>query len=111
MRAQRYSNDIKSLKDDCLHWKDALNIVAIPPPFLFVRVALIQLKLGGADSIRVGALLTWSNHVSVKSKKSKLCEQIRSLIKKDLFKRDLIFSRASLTVRVGTFCSLDLLPR
>ena len=107
MIALKYSKDAKSPKDDCLHWKDALNIVAIPPPFLFVRVALIKLKLGRADSIRVGALLAWSNHVSVKSKKSRLCEQIRSLIKKDLFKRDLIFSRASLTVRVelagGTF--------
>ena len=33
MIALKYSKDLKSPKDACLHWKDALKIVAIPPPF------------------------------------------------------------------------------
>ena len=55
--------------------------------------------VGGEDSIRVVLKCIESSQVSVKSKKSSLYVDIRSLIKKYFFMSDLIFSRASFTMR------------
>jgi len=50
--------------------------------------------------MRADALFARSNQVSVKNRKSRLYAQIRSLIKKDLLNKDLIFKRANLTVLI-----------
>lgn len=47
----------------------------------------------------------WSSHVSVRSKKSTECVQMRSLIKKNLFKSDLTFKRALFMVASVEFFS------
>ena len=95
--AERYSNDKNSPNDICLQLKLSLKKVATPPPFLCVLTTSRLLKLGGADSIRIGALLSLSSHVSVTNKKSSLWELIKLLIKNDLFARDLALKGASLS--------------
>ena len=56
MRAHSYSNDTQPPREDCLHWRDSLNSVAIPPPIWSVLAAPIKMTFGGADSVRVVAL-------------------------------------------------------
>lgn len=101
----KYSKEEKP-NDNFLHWKDALNIREIPPLCFFSCAELLKLKWRGREvSIRVVACSPWSSHVSVRSKKSTECVQMRSLIKKNLFESDQTFKRAIFTVASVEFFS------
>lgn len=62
----------------------------------------MKTKSGGGVSIRVVSALLWSSHVSVRRRKSSLCVEIRSLIKKYLLDKDLTFNNAILVTGVCT---------
>ncbi len=72
--------------------------MATPPLFLCTLASLIKLKLGGTDSIRTAGLWFWSNQVSVKNIKSRLCLIIKSLIKNVFPAKDLTLNKASFSV-------------
>jgi len=91
----RYSKDVKSPNDISLHGNVSLNKATSPPPFLPFRHLFMKLKFGGAVSLRTVALVLSVNHVSVRKRKFKLCEIMKSLTNSDLLDRDLIVSRAS----------------
>ncbi len=65
---------------------------------LCTLASLIKLKLGGVDLIRSAALLFWSNQVSVKNIKSRLCPIIKLLFKNVFPAQDLTFNKASFSV-------------
>lgn len=71
-------------------------IVAVPPPFLPLRVEKAKLKSGGEAPVRTGA--SAPSRVSVKNKQSSLCSKIRSFTMKDLFSRERTLKRAILIV-------------
>lgn len=38
--------------NNCLHWNKSLNKAVAPPPLLLEQETFINLKFGGADSVR-----------------------------------------------------------
>ena len=88
-----YSKVVKSSKGMLIRLKQSCTIEAVPPPVLPTLCDSEKLKFAGDASIRAVAALS-VNHVSVKKRQDRLCEVIKSLIRKVLGVRDLTFHRA-----------------
>ena len=88
-----YSKVVKSSKSMLIRLKQSCTIEAVPPPLLLILCDSEKLKFAGDASIRAVAALS-VNHVSVKKRQDRLCEVIKSLIRKVLGVRDLTFHRA-----------------
>lgn len=71
-----------------------LKRTATPPPFLPLRHLFRKLKSEGNASFKIIVLLSSVSHVSVRNRKSRLEESIKSLIHNDLLFKDLIFNKA-----------------
>lgn len=82
-------------------------IIASPPPFLFSLGASLKCTFGGTDSNSTAALLFISSQVSVRNNRSRLCCIIRSLIRRDVFDRDLTLNHAALMLLDGC-CGVGL---
>ena len=68
---------------------------AVPPPFCPPLVENNKLKFGGEASVRTAGASVPS-HVSVRRMLSRLISKIASFMIKDLFKREHMFSTATL---------------
>ena len=88
-----YSKVEKSSKSMLVRLKQSCTIEAVPPPLLLTLCDSEKLKFAGDASIR--AVEAFSvNHVSVRKRQDRLCEVIKSLIRKVLGVRDLTFHKA-----------------
>ena len=87
------SKVLKSSKSMLVRLKLSCTIEVVPPPLLTALCDSEKLKFAGDASIRAVAALS-VNHVSVKKRQDRLCEVIKSLIRKVLGVRDLTFHRA-----------------